>query len=97
MKPEHELSIPEPALADPAARELLRVWAARDAQHVSIATGLWKDRAAWGIALVDLARHIARAYELTGKDGKIALERIRAGFDAEWSHPTDEPTGRVVE
>jgi len=97
MKPEHELPIPEPALADPRARELVRVWAARGAQHVSIATGLWKDPGAWGIALVDLARHIARAYELTGQDGKAALERIRAGFDAEWSHPTDEPTGGLVD
>jgi hypothetical protein len=97
MKPEHELPVPEPALADPRARELVRVWAARGAQHVSIATGLWKDPAAWGVALVDLARHIARAYELTGHDGMEALERIRAGFDAEWSHPTDEPTGSLVE
>jgi hypothetical protein len=69
MKPEYGLPIPEPALADPGARELLRVWAARGAQHVSIATGLWKDPGAWGIALVDLAPHIARAYELTGRTG----------------------------
>ena len=97
MTREHELLIPEPALADPSSRELVRVWAARGAQHVSIATNLWSDPASWGIALADLARHIARAYELLGGNREQALARIRSGFDAEWEHPTDEPTGKLVE
>jgi hypothetical protein len=90
------LPIPPPANSDPEARELVRVWAAANAQHVSIATGLWKDPAAWGLALVDLARHVARTYAQTdGRREADVLRRIRVGFDAEWSSPTDTPSGRV--
>jgi hypothetical protein len=92
----HELPVPGAAQEDDNARELVRVWAAAGAQHFAIATGLWKDPADWGITLVDLARHIARAYAQTkGVQEEHVLRRIRAGFDAEWSSPTDEPTGSV--
>jgi hypothetical protein len=96
MANKHELPIPDSAQQDPSARELVRVWAARGAQHVTLATGLWRDPGTWGIVLADLARHVARAYEQTGavESGK-ALDRIREAFEAEWSHPTDEPTGGV--
>ncbi len=92
----HELPVPAPALGDANARELVRMWAASGAQHVAIATGLWKDPAAWGLALVDLARHVARAYAQTeAMEERAALRRIREGFDAEWSSPTDRPKGTV--
>jgi hypothetical protein len=92
----HELPIPGPAQQDDSARELVRVWAAAGAQHVALATGLWKDPAAWGIVLADLARHVARAYEETeGMPQPQVLKRIRDGFEAEWGHPTDEPKGEV--
>ena len=88
----HELPVPAAAVDDANARELVRVWAASGSQHVAIATGLWKDPAAWGLALVDLARHVARAYAQTeGMEEGPALHRIREGFDAEWSSPTDHP------
>src|SRR3954470_20703284 len=58
-----QLPVPQPALNDARAGEKLRVWAAGGKQHVSLATGLWKDPASWGIMLTDLARHVARAYE----------------------------------
>ena len=84
-----ELPIPKAALEDRQAIELARVWAAANAQHVSIATGLWKDPAAWGLVLVDLARHVAATYAQTaGIDRQTALKRIREAFDAEWSNPT---------
>jgi len=89
-----QLPVPAAASADPRAFELLRVWAAGGKQHVSLATGAWEDPAVWGLMLVDLAKHIADAYELTtGIDCASALERIKAGFDAEWVEATDEPTG----
>jgi hypothetical protein len=89
----HELPIPGPAERDDSARELIRVWAAAGAQHVTLATGLWRDPAAWGIVLADLARHVARAYEQTqGMAQNEVLKRIRAAFEAEWGHPTDTPT-----
>lgn len=91
----HELPIPTAALKDAKARELVRVWAASGKQHLSLATGLWDDPAAWGVMLVDLARHLARAYEQThGMEPDKTLARIREGIDAEWSEDTDaERTG----
>jgi hypothetical protein len=78
--------------------ELLRVWAASGKQHVSLATGAWPDPASWGIMLVDLAKHIANAYEQTrGMDRQRVLARFKAGFDAEWGSATDEPTGRTLD
>ena len=91
-----ELIIPPLATADPKAVEILRVWASGGKQHVAIATGLWNDPAKWGIMLVDLARHIANIFEQSeGKDFQVALDRLKAGFDAEWSHQTDMPSGTI--
>lgn len=88
---ENELPIPPIAKSDSGARELVRVWAAKGNQHVSIATGLWDDPATWGIMLVDLAKHVAQSYKQTyGRNPDEVLERIRKGFDAEWGHPTGE-------
>jgi hypothetical protein len=96
MNHRNELPIPEKAAHDPSGRELVRVWAAGGAQHVALATGLWNDPGNWRVVLADLARHVARSYELTGKvDQTTALKRIRELFEAEWSHPTDEPTGNI--
>jgi hypothetical protein len=97
MKPT-ELPVPSAVGADPEAIELLRVWAAGGKQHVSLATEVWDDPAAWGIMLVDLARHIASAYEQSSSQPYVAsLKRIRETFDAEWEHATDEPSGGIVD
>jgi hypothetical protein len=54
--------------------------------------------AVWGIALVDIARHAAKAYALNNKiSEEAALARIKEGFDAEWSSPTYVPTGQLTE
>ncbi len=93
-----QLPIPSDAASDDSAIELARIWAAGGKQHVALATGLWKDPAAWGMMLVDLAHHVARAYEQTaGITQEAALTRIREGFDAEWSAPTDTPSGKLIE
>lgn len=92
------LPIPPTATTDPKAIELLRAWAAHGQQHVSIATNVWQDPGNWGIMLVDLAKHIASAYEqTTGADRTVTLARIRALFDAEWAHATDRPTGELLD
>ena len=94
----HQLPIPPTAASDPDARELLRMWGARGAQHVSLASEIWDDPAAWGIALVDLARHVARAFAQQGRGSvEQALVQLRQGFDAEWQAPTDVPTGALQE
>jgi hypothetical protein len=88
------LPIPEGAETDEDAVEIARVWIAGGNQHVSLATGVWDDPAAWGILLVDLARHIAAAYgTTTAMTPQAVLARIRSGFDAEWSSPPDIPRG----
>jgi hypothetical protein len=92
----NQLPIPPDAQNDSRARELLRLWAAHGKQHVSLATNLWEDPAAWGIMLVDLAKHVASAYRLN-RERKFddILGRIREGFDAEWENATDEPMGEI--
>ncbi len=91
-----ELAIPPAAQKARKAIELLRVWAANGKQHVTLAADVWDDPAAWGIMLVDLAKHVANAYaqkqEITYAD---ALARIKEGLDSEWNDATDEPTGQI--
>jgi hypothetical protein len=69
-----ELKIPAKAETADRAFELARIWTADGGQHVSLATGLWRDPADWGLALADVARHIASAYEQT--DGIPAAEAL---------------------
>ena len=77
---------------DAGAVEVLRVWAAPgQPQQVCLRT-TWKTPAAWGLMLVDVARHAALAYAKEGRDPAAVLTEIRGAFDAEWSHPTDSPT-----
>lgn len=91
-----QLPIPPVAERDVQALELLRVWASAGQQHISLATNVWDDPAAWGIMMVDLAKHIASAYQqTTGNDYDSALKRIKEGFDAEWATATDKPTGKL--
>ena len=93
-----ELPVPPAVKTAAQAIELARVWAADGAQHVTLETGIWDDPGAWGLMLVDLARHIANAYEQAGTVSYAdALARIREAFDAEWSSPTDNPPGHVTE
>jgi hypothetical protein len=94
MADSDELEIPDAVRKDPKSFELLRVWVANKDQHVSLRTAVWKDPAAWGIMLSDLMQHIANSYHQDeGLDRAKTLQRIRAGFDAEWASPTDHPTG----
>jgi hypothetical protein len=98
FKKMNELVIPPAAKTDPKAAELIRVWAAGGAQHISVNTNAWEDPFAWGICLVDLAKLVADAYHQTkGLDSQQTLARIKQGFDAEWGSPTDEPTGKVLD
>ena len=93
MAQKDQLLIPEGAKRDPKSFELVRVWVAENNQHVSLRAGVWKDPAAWGIMLADLARHIANSYEQDAALDRVkTLQRIKAAFDAEMA-PTDHPEG----
>lgn len=84
---------PPPISREPDGREIARIWAKQDGvQQVSLEV-TWDDPAAWGLMLVDLAKHIANAYEANNSiSSKEALQRIKAGFDVEWEHATDNIT-----
>ncbi|MFN9357572.1 MAG: DUF5076 domain-containing protein [Alphaproteobacteria bacterium] len=84
-----ELPVPSQVVAAKQKMELARIWIADGLQVVTLSNQLWKDPAAWGLMLVDLARHVAVAYEGLGVDREVALDRIRAALDAEWSQPTE--------
>lgn len=97
MNQNKQLTIPSSITQDPNSFEILRVWVATNGQHVSLRSGIWEDPAAWGIMLADLARHVANAYrENNGFDESKTLQRIKAGFEAEYSSPTDRPGGQLV-
>jgi hypothetical protein len=83
----NELPIPQGVLQHEQGLELLRVWAAGGRQHVAISVNVWDDPAAWGLMLVDLAKHIAKSH--TDLDYEEALSLIKKAFDAEWQCPTD--------
>jgi len=90
------LEVPKTVQEDQNAVEIARVWTSNGKQVVALNPDLWRDPACWGLMLVDLAAHIANAYEqMAGMDRKKTLARIREGFDAEWRSPTDTPTGSV--
>jgi hypothetical protein len=89
-----QLTISDAAKRDSKSFELLRVWIAENNQHVSLRAGVWEDPAAWGIMLADLAGHVANTYEQSeGRNRAETLQRIKAGFDAEMSSPTDPEAG----
>ena len=92
------LEIPPAVEGDPKATEIARIWAAHGKQHVHLRSGLWADAGNWGIMLVDLARHVANAYEEDGRgDYFEVLARIREIFDAEWDSPTDIARGKLTD
>jgi hypothetical protein len=91
-KPEpNALELPQIAQNNPQAVEILRVWAVPGSPQQLTLRTTWKDAGAWGLLLVDVARHAAQAYAQEGQDPGVVLARIRQLFDAEWAAPTDEP------
>jgi hypothetical protein len=90
-----ELKIPDAAKADREAVEILRIWLAGGAQHVSLKTGVWDDPVAWGLMLADLARHVANSYTAHGMDYETTLKRVVHGFRIEMQSPTDEARGTI--
>jgi len=98
MNKAEALQIPPTVEGDPNAIEVARIWAAHGQQHVHLRSGLWEDPGNWGIMLVDLARHVANAYEQDGRgDYFEVLARIRDLFDAEWDSPTDIAKGKLTQ
>lgn len=89
MEKLEELPIPQPVIDAKQKAELARIWLADGGQVVTLTDRMWSDPGAWGLMLVDVARHVAAAYERLGHDRQTTLDRIHAAFDAEWNHPTE--------
>jgi hypothetical protein len=79
------------------ATEILRLWVTPQWEQMQVSLKPHHpDPSVWGIALVDVARHVAKAYALNhGISEEQALQRIRQVFDAEWSAPTELPQGHL--
>jgi len=80
------LSVPPDAL-EKGGVEVLRASVVDGAVSVALRRS-FDDPATWGRLLIDLARQAARAYALeTDLSEEEALERIRAGWEAEGLDP----------
>jgi hypothetical protein len=80
---------PPPIGVEPNAVEVLRVWAVPgQPQQLALQT-TWKDPAAWGLLLADIARHSSRAYANNGASEQETFARILQAFQAEIQAPTD--------
>ena len=84
---------PPPAASAPGSAEILRVWLTPDQRSTQVSLDpKFKDPAAWGILLADLALHVAKAYSRAyATPEEVTLRRIWQTVDAERSAPTDAP------
>jgi hypothetical protein len=87
----NSLEVPPVAIKNPDAVEVLRVWAAPGCEQQLTLRTTWKDPGAWGLLLVDVARHAVQAYKKEGRDPEECLQRIHDLWNAEWTQPTDSP------
>ncbi len=92
--------IPEAALRDSNAVEMLRVWVAEGGLHCSMKVGMYREtmnvaeEKAWGIILADVARHIANALEAGySSNAADSLQKIRRSMLEELGDPTAELRG----
>ena len=83
---------------DPKLFEFLRVWSAKDGQHISVLLSAFDDPVYWGMMLADIVCHVANALEERfGIDQRGTRKRIQEGFEAEMTHPTSKVKGRFLE
>src|SRR6187397_288672 len=89
-----ELEVPREVLEAPGSQEILRAWVANEGLTCSLQPAIWADPGSWGVALADIATHVANAiHEQRGTDPSATLRRIQAVFNAEVDSPTDTPSG----
>lgn len=95
--------IPEAALRDVDAVEMLRVWIAERGLHCSIKVGMYREtmnipeEKAWGTILADVAKHVANAIESGyAADATESLQKIRDSFIKELGAPTSKAKGDFV-
>jgi len=85
-----ELPIPPSSALSGQAAEVLRIWINKDRSMDVSLIPAFEEPSAWGVLLVDVARHVARAYANEGlAKEEDTLAAIRDLFQAEWDDPTD--------
>jgi hypothetical protein len=100
----NERPIPEAALRDKNAVEMLRVWIAEKKLHCSLKIGMYREgmrmseEKAWGTILADITRHIANAMEAAYGEDKLSTVRgVSAAYLQELGEPTSDAKGTFVE
>ena len=95
--------IPEAALRDNDAVEMLRVWIAEEGLHCSLKVGMYRESTkipeekAWGTILADVARHVANALQSQySVDADEVVGKIRESFLEELATPTSVARGEFV-
>lgn len=88
---QRDLPVPATVLEASNARELLRLWTTDAGERVTLRTeGL--EPGAWGLMLVDVAKHVAHAYAREGGlSVNDAFVQVVTMFIAEMQEPTDTP------
>jgi hypothetical protein len=90
-KNDGRLKVPEFLASDARAEEVLSIWKSDGPQTVLVECDAWDDPAAWGLLLVDVARHVSKSFEQNKNIRKEdAFKRIMEGFNAELASPTDD-------
>jgi hypothetical protein len=99
----NERPIPEAALRDKSAVEMLRAWIAEGGLHCSMKVGMYQESTnirearAWGIILADVTRHVAMALESGySADRDKTVRDIRDSYLKELGKPTSNATGEFV-
>lgn len=95
--------IPEAALRDEDAVEMLRVWIAERGLHCSIKVGMYREtmniseEKAWGVILADIAKHVANALESGWSSSSAeSLQKIQDSFIKELGRSTSDAKGDFV-
>jgi hypothetical protein len=98
-----ERAIPEGALRDKDAIEMLRIWSAERQFYCSIKVGMYHETMnipegrAWGVILADVTRHIAEEMEAAcSADRAQTIQEIRDSYLEELDSPTSDATGEFV-
>ncbi len=91
-----ELSIPPEAESDPESFEILRVWAARRHQHVTIHPDLNGGASGFGYMLAQLAHHGANLHaQREGISKSEVFSTILDAFRAEIKNNTGDAEGSI--
>jgi hypothetical protein len=91
-----ELLIPPEAIEDPDSFEIMRVWAAKEAQHVTIRDNLNGGAYDFGYMLAQLLEHGAQLYtQRDGIDIQDARKKVMSGFQDEIEEPSGNVSGSI--